>query len=45
MLIHQVRNGLGEWVRVPVVVARGAEEGPVLGVTAAVHGNELNGEQ
>ena len=38
-----MKNGLGEWIRVPVLVARGAEEGPVLGITAAVHGNELNG--
>ncbi|MGE0488933.1 MAG: succinylglutamate desuccinylase/aspartoacylase family protein [Vulcanimicrobiota bacterium] len=30
-------------VRVPFIVARGARNGPVLGVTAAVHGNELNG--
>ena len=28
---------------VPFVVARGALPGPVLGITAAVHGNELNG--
>ncbi len=30
-------------VRVPFVVARGSRKGPTLGVTAAVHGNELNG--
>ena len=30
-------------VRVPFIVARGREEGPVVGVCAAVHGNELNG--
>lgn len=28
---------------VPVLVARGRRPGPVLGLTAAVHGNELNG--
>lgn len=28
---------------VPVVVIRGSKPGPVFGVTAAVHGNELNG--
>ena len=38
-----MKNGLGEWTRVPVLVARGVEEGPVLAITAAVHGNELNG--
>ena len=30
-------------VHIPVMVARGVEEGPTLGLTAAVHGNELNG--
>ncbi len=38
-----MRSPLGEWIRVPVLVARGLEDGPVLGLTAAVHGNELNG--
>lgn len=30
-------------VRVPFVVTRGSRNGPTMGVTAAVHGNELNG--
>lgn len=30
-------------VRVPFIVARGKHPGPVLGVSAVVHGNELNG--
>ncbi|MFA7481736.1 MAG: succinylglutamate desuccinylase/aspartoacylase family protein [Vulcanimicrobiota bacterium] len=30
-------------VRVPFIVAGGLQDGPVLGVCAAVHGNELNG--
>lgn len=30
-------------VRVPFIVVRGERSGPVLGITAAVHGNELNG--
>ncbi len=38
-----VENGLGESISVPVFIARGMKEGPTLGVTAAVHGNELNG--
>ncbi|MBB4080116.1 hypothetical protein GGR28_002746 [Lewinella aquimaris] len=38
-----ISDGLGEPVRVPLLVAKGTEEGPVLGVTAAVHGDELNG--
>lgn len=28
---------------VPVIIAKGNESGPVLGLTAAIHGNELNG--
>lgn len=41
--LHIITNGLGEPVRLPVMVARGLEDGPVLGLTAAIHGNELNG--
>ena len=41
--LHIASNGIGEPIRVPILVARGAEPGPVLGITAAVHGNELNG--
>ncbi|CAO3638058.1 unnamed protein product [Cunninghamella blakesleeana] len=41
--IKMVTQGLNEWVRIPVIVLRGSEDGPVVGVTAAVHGNELNG--
>ncbi|MEZ5042195.1 MAG: succinylglutamate desuccinylase/aspartoacylase family protein [Saprospiraceae bacterium] len=40
---HIVTDGIGMPVRVPVIVARGLEPGPTLGVTAAIHGNELNG--
>lgn len=36
-------DGLGWPIEVPVVVARGERPGPVFGVTAAVHGNEING--
>jgi len=36
-------SGLGQPLSVPVVVARGRRPGPTLGITAAVHGNELNG--
>ena len=42
-LINMVKNGLSEWIRIPVIVARGVEPGPVVGITAVVHGNELNG--
>lgn len=30
-------------IHVPLLIARGVRPGPVLGLTAAVHGNELNG--
>ncbi|KAJ2358961.1 hypothetical protein IWW50_000346 [Coemansia erecta] len=36
-------DALGLPIRVPVIVARGAAAGPVVGITAALHGNELNG--
>ena len=41
--LHFVDNGLGQPVYVPIMVAKGNAEGPVLGLTAAIHGNELNG--
>lgn len=41
--VHVINNGLGEAIRVPIIVARGAKDGPVFGLTAALHGNELNG--
>lgn len=41
--LHIANNGIGEPIRIPILVARGAHPGPVFGVTAAVHGNELNG--
>ncbi len=42
-MIHLVSDGIGMPVLVPVLIARGLADGPVLGLTAAVHGNELNG--
>ncbi|MCA9699802.1 MAG: succinylglutamate desuccinylase/aspartoacylase family protein [Myxococcales bacterium] len=41
--LSMVGNGLGSLVTIPVVVLRGAEPGPTVGLTAVVHGNELNG--
>ncbi|MEM6966748.1 MAG: succinylglutamate desuccinylase/aspartoacylase family protein [Bacteroidota bacterium] len=38
-----VTDGIGVPIHIPVIVARGKYEGKVLGLTAAVHGNELNG--
>jgi predicted deacylase len=41
--LHLVTDGMGMPVYVPVMVARGKRGGPILGLTAAIHGNELNG--
>ncbi len=41
--VQLVGNGLGQISHVPVVVVRGTRKGPVVGITAALHGDELNG--
>lgn len=41
--VHLMDNSLGFPWRVPVIVVKGKKEGPILGITAALHGNELNG--
>lgn len=41
--LHIASNGFGQPIDIPVMIARGREPGPVLAVTAAIHGNELNG--
>jgi len=41
--LHVVTDGMGVPIRIPIIVARGMQDGKVLGLTAAVHGNELNG--
>lgn len=43
MMVDLIHDGLGRSLRLPVMVARGKSAGPVLGLTAALHGNELNG--
>ncbi|MCB9779500.1 MAG: succinylglutamate desuccinylase/aspartoacylase family protein [Alphaproteobacteria bacterium] len=43
LLIGLVDDQVGGRIRVPVLVARGERPGPVVGLTAALHGNELNG--
>ena len=43
MMVALLHDGLGRAVRVPVVVARGRKDGPIFGLTSALHGNELNG--
>lgn len=45
---HRLRLAVGEdgtsaSMRVPVHVLKGSEPGPTVGITAAVHGNEVNG--
>ncbi len=41
--LQLVNDGMGVPIHIPIIVARGLEDGPVVGLTAAVHGNELNG--
>ncbi len=41
--LHLINNGLGQAVYIPIMIAKGVEEGPVFGMVAAIHGNELNG--
>jgi predicted deacylase len=41
--IHLSDNSLGVPWRIPVVIVRGEKDGPTLGLTAALHGDELNG--
>ncbi len=43
VLIELVHDGMGRPIRVPLLVAKGRAPGPVFGLTAAMHGNELNG--
>lgn len=38
-----ISDGFANPICLPVLVARGVADGPTLGLTAAVHGNELNG--
>lgn len=41
--LNLVTDGMGQPVQIPIIVARGIKNGKVLGLTAAIHGNELNG--
>jgi predicted deacylase len=43
LYVEMMERGTVEPIRLSVLVARGQRPGPVLGVTAAMHGNELNG--
>jgi uncharacterized protein len=43
LMVDLIHDGLGRSLRLPVMVGRGSHPGPVIGLTAALHGNELNG--
>lgn len=43
LLVGLVEDAIGNPIEVPVIVARGKKDGPVMGITSALHGNELNG--
>ena len=43
LALETVGDGLGRDIFVPSIVVRGRHPGPILGITAVVHGNELNG--
>ena len=38
-----ISDGFSNPICIPLMVMRGMKDGPTLGITAAVHGNELNG--
>jgi predicted deacylase len=41
--LRMASDGFGHALSMPVIVVRGGAPGPVVGLTAALHGNELNG--
>lgn len=41
--LQLVDNGMAQPVLIPIMIAKGKEKGPTLGLVAAIHGNELNG--
>lgn len=43
LLIEVAHDALSRPIQLPVLAARGHRPGPVFGLTAALHGNELNG--
>lgn len=43
LYVHLNDNALGSPWRLPVIIVKGKKDGPTVGITAAVHGNELNG--
>lgn len=43
LMVELVHDGLSRPIHIPVLVVRGTRPGPVVGITAALHGNEVNG--
>ncbi len=43
VLLEVMEDSLGQPIELPTLVARGRRDGPVFGLTAALHGNEING--
>ncbi len=43
MWLHLTDDAMGNPLVIPVVIIRGAKKGKTLGITSAVHGNEING--
>ena len=41
--IHVERLASGPWISIPAIVLHGRREGPSVSVSAAVHGDEING--
>lgn len=41
--VETISNSAGDFITIPVIVLKGAHSKPVMGITAAIHGNELNG--
>ena len=43
LLVRISSNAMGRAVEIPMMVAKGMRPGPTFGITAVVHGNEVNG--
>jgi uncharacterized protein len=41
--LRLISDSFGDPIWVPVLIAKGIKKGPVVGITALIHGNELNG--
>lgn len=41
--LKMTENAMGQPICIPVIIAKGKQTHPVLGLTAAIHGNEVNG--